>query len=100
MEQEKSGYVYILASGRNGTLYVGVTSDLIKRMYEHKNKLAEGFSKKYGVDKLIYYEVFSDIKEAIAREKTLKRFTRKAKIELFQWLNPEWIDLYNGLIKQ
>jgi putative endonuclease len=79
-----SGFVCILASGRNGTIYIGVTADLIKRIYEHKNKLAAGFTKKYSVDKLIYYEIFGDISEAIYREKCLKKWGRRDKITLIE----------------
>ena len=95
----KQGYVYILFNKKNGTLYVGVTSDLIKRVYEHKNKVVEGFTKKYGVDKLGYYEVFGDILHAIEREKQLKAGSRKKKIELIEKHNPEWKDLYSEIIE-
>jgi len=93
-----SGYTYILFNKRNGTLYVGVTSDLIKRIYQHKNKLADGFTKKYNVDKLGYYEIFEDIKNAIEREKKLKNSPRKKKLELIETNNPEWHDLYYEII--
>lgn len=73
----KQGFVYILFNKRNGTLYVGVTSDLVKRIYEHKNKLVEGFTKKYNVDKLAYYEVYENIEDAIIKEKKLKGYSRK-----------------------
>lgn len=85
-----SGYTYILFSQRNGTLYVGVTSDLIKRVYEHKSKCVDGFTKKYNVDKLGYYEVFDTIEEAIFREKKLKSISRKKKLELIEINNPDW----------
>ena len=91
-------YVYILFSKKNGTLYVGVTSDLVKRVWEHKNKVVEGFTKKYSVDKLGYYEIFDDINEAIAREKQLKAGSRQKKTDLIETNNPEWIDLYNEII--
>ena len=94
---KKEGYIYILFNRKNGTLYVGVTSDLIKRIYQHKNKLIEGFSKKYGVDKLGYYEVYSDIESAIAREKQIKAGSRKKKIDLIEEINPNWDDLYDSL---
>lgn len=94
----KNGYVYILFSRRNGTLYVGVTSDLVKRIYEHKNKLADGFTKKYNVDKLGYYEIFDDISPAIEREKKLKNSPRKKKLELIEINNPEWQDLYYEIL--
>ena len=90
-------YVYILANRRNGTLYIGVTSDLKKRIYEHKNDLVEGFTKKYKIHNLIYYEQTTDIKSAIQREKQLKKWNRKWKLELINNSNPEWSDLYDGL---
>ena len=95
---KKEGYTYILFNRKNGTLYVGATSDLIKRIYQHKNKLIEGFSKKYGVDKLGYYEVYSDIESAIAREKQIKAGSRKKKIDLIEEINPNWDDLYDSLL--
>ena len=94
----KDYYVYILASRKNGTLYVGVTSDLIKRVWEHKNKLVEGFTKKYNTDKLVYFEQTSDVESAISREKRLKKYNRKWKLELIGKANPEWRDLYSELI--
>ena len=93
---EKEFYVYILASKRNGTLYIGVTSDLIKRIWEHKNKFVEGFTKQYHVDKLVYFEQFRDPENAIKREKRLKKYTRKWKLDLIEKMNPEWDDLYEG----
>ena len=87
-------YVYILFSKKNGTLYVGVTNNLLKRIWEHKNKVVEGFTQKYGVDKLGYYEVYEDINSAIAREKQLKSGNRKSKLELIELNNPDWQDLY------
>ena len=87
-------YVYILFNKKNGTLYVGVTKDLIKRVWQHKNKVVEGFTKKYGVDKLGYYEVCEDINSAITREKQLKGGNRKTKLELIELNNPDWQDLY------
>ena len=95
----KRGYTYILCSKRNGTLYVGVTSNLVKRVWEHKNKLVDGFTKKYGVDKLCYYEVFDDMSKAIEREKQLKKYLRKKKLYLIEINNPEWADLYYDIIK-
>ena len=86
-------YVYILFSKKNGTLYVGVTSDLVKRVWQHKNKLVKGFTQKYSVDKLGYYEVSNDINSAIAREKQLKGGSRKAKLDLIEINNPNWNDL-------
>jgi len=90
-------YVYIMASKKNGTLYIGVTSDLLRRAYEHRNDLINGFSKKYGVHRLVYYEQLEDINSAIKREKNLKKWNRKWKINLIEKLNPNWDDLYNDL---
>lgn len=95
---EKQGFVYILFSKRNGTLYIGVTSDLTRRIYEHKNKLIKGFTERYGVDKLGYYEVFDSMQGAILREKQLKAGNRKAKIDLIEKSNPQWRDLYGDLV--
>jgi len=95
---EKNYYVYILVSRRNGTLYVGVTSDLLKRIWEHKNKLVKGFTEKYSVSKLVYYEQFKDVEYAIRREKRLKKYNRKWKFALIEKLNPDWRDLYEELI--
>jgi len=93
----KSYYIYILASKRNGTLYIGVTNNLMKRVYEHKKDLADGFTKKYNVHKLVYYEQTSDIDSAINREKQLKKWNRKWKLKLIEEGNPKWEDLYNDL---
>ena len=90
-------YVYILCSKRNGTLYIGVTSNLIKRVYEHKQNLVEGFTKKYNVKNLVYYENTSDVKAAIQREKQLKKWKRAWKIELIEKNNPTWDDLFYSL---
>jgi len=95
---EKTFYVYILASRQNGTLYIGVTSDLIKRIWEHKKKLTEGFTEKYEVDKLVYYEQFRDAECAIRREKRLKKYNRKWKLDLIEKSNPDWKGLYEELI--
>jgi len=89
----KRFYVYILANKRNGTLYIGVTSDLRKRLYQHKNKMLDGFSQKYDVDKLMYYETYSDPLSAIAREKRLKKWRRSWKLRLIEEKNPGWEDL-------
>ncbi len=92
-------YVYILASKRNGTLYIGVTNDLIKRVWQHKNNLADGFTKKYNVHILVYFEETSDVMSAIAREKQLKNWHRQWKINLIQSKNSEWRDLYEDIVK-
>jgi len=89
----KLWYVYILSNKKNWTLYVGVTSDLIKRIYEHKNKTIPWFSSQYWLDKLVYYEECWDIKNAIAREKQLKWWNRKNKLQLIENINPQWRDL-------
>jgi len=95
---EHNYYIYILASKKNGTLYVGVTNDLIKRIWEHKQKHVEGFTKEYDVNQLVYYEQTSDIKSAISREKRIKKWNRSWKIELIESTNPRWHDLYPTLI--
>ncbi|WP_331344925.1 GIY-YIG nuclease family protein [Cellvibrio sp. UBA7661] len=94
----KQPAIYILASQRNGTLYIGVTSNLIQRIWQHKKHLADGFTKKYNVTQLVYFEQAQTMDSAIAREKELKKLTRKAKIELIQQRNPGWIDLYKQVI--
>ncbi len=91
-------YVYILASRKKGTLYIGVTSDLVKRIYEHKNDLLEGFTRQYKVHNLVYFEITESIESAIAREKKLKKWNREWKIRLIEKSNPEWRDLYAELI--
>lgn len=91
---EKQPCVYILASRRNGTLYVGVTSDLIARIWQHKNDAVEGFTKRYGVHQLVFYEVHGDMLAAIGREKQLKKWNRAWKIALIESRNPEWTDLW------
>ena len=90
-------YVYILASGRNGTLYVGVTNDLVRRVWEHKQKAVPGFTKRYGVDRLVWFESGNSIEAAIAREKQLKHWNRQWKIDLFKDINPNWDDLYPAI---
>ena len=85
---EKQAYIYILFNKRNGTLYTGVTSNLVKRIYEHKNKLFDGFTKTYSVDKLGYYECFDNVTQAIARGKQIKGVSRKKKLELIESINP------------
>lgn len=92
------GYTYILASRRDGALYIGVTSDLIKRVWEHKCSPVKGHTKKYNIDKLVYYEVYDEIVNAIEREKQLKRWHREWKINLIEENNPDWNDLYNEII--
>jgi putative endonuclease len=90
----KQPTVYILASKRNGTLYIGVTSDLVKRIWEHKNNMVEGFTKQYNVHLLVWYELHESMESAIIREKRLKNWKRKWKLELIERSNPKWLDLY------
>jgi putative endonuclease len=92
-------YVYILANKKNGTLYVGVTSNLIKRVFEHKSDFVEGFTKKYQVHNLMYYEVTESVESAIAREKQIKKWHRDWKIRLIEKENPEWKDLYSEIVQ-
>jgi len=91
--------MYILASQKKGTLYVGVTSDLTKRVYEHKNNLIEGFTKKYNVHNLVYYEVHNEIEETITREKQIKKWNREWKLRLIEEMNPGWKDLYDKIVQ-
>jgi putative endonuclease len=91
-------YVYILAGKRNGTLYIGVTSDLVRRVFEHKSDLVDGFTKNYGIHNLVYYEEADSIDSAIAREKQLKKWNRAWKIRLVEKVNPVWRDLYPDLL--
>ncbi len=91
---EKNPAIYILASQRNGTLYIGVTSNLVKRIWEHKQNLAEGFTKKYGCHTLVYFEQHPEMTEAILREKQLKKWNRAWKIELIENQNPDWRDFW------
>jgi len=93
----KQPAVYILASTRNGTLYIGVTSDLVKRVWQHREDLVEGFTKQYGVHTLVYYELHADMVNAMQREKQMKKWNRAWKIELIEKENPEWVDLWPGL---
>ncbi len=95
---EKKGYVYILTNIKNKVLYIGVTSDLVKRIYEHKNNFVEGFTKKYNFKKLIYFEVFEDIVSAITREKQIKGWLRIKKVALIEKVNPNWNDLYKEIV--
>ena len=94
----KGPCVYILASKKNGTLYTGVTSDLAKRVWEHKNEQAEGFTRKYGVHTLVYFELYEDMSAAITREKQIKKWNRLWKLQLIEEQNPEWNDLYESII--
>lgn len=95
---QKQPAVYILASKQNGTLYIGVTSDLAARVWTHKNEVIEGFTKKYRVHRPVYYEMHSYMNSAIAREKQLKKWNRAWKLELIEAKNPEWNDLWNEIV--
>ena len=97
MPQARHPCVYILASGKHGTLYIGVTSDLIARLHQHREGLIEGFTSRYGVSRLVYFEMSDDMPTAIAREKQLKKWRRAWKIELIEEANPDWVDLAIGL---
>lgn len=91
-------YIYIMTNRHNTVLYTGVTNNLIRRIYEHKKKLASGFTKRYNINKLVYYEIFQDAYNAISREKQIKSGSRQKKIDLINRLNPEWKDLYKEII--
>ena len=91
-------YVYILTNDYNTVLYTGVTNNLIRRVYEHKNKLVEGFTKKYNIHKLVYYETTENVNSAIEREKQLKKYSRKRKNQLIDYFNKNWQDLYENLL--
>lgn len=95
---KRMGYVYIMASKRNGTLYIGVTSDLIKRAYEHRSHAVVGFTDKYRVELLVWYEIHDSIESAILREKQLKKWNRSWKIRIIEEMNPSWQDLYDSLL--
>ncbi len=94
---ERTYYVYILASGRNGTLYTGVTGHLAQRIWQHRNGEGSGFTRRYGVDHLVHAEAFADVNDAIAREKAIKKWRRAWKLELIERGNPQWLDLYDRL---
>lgn len=94
----KSYFVYILASKRNGTLYIGFTSNLVNRVWQHKHKVVRGFTERYDVDKLVYYEQTENVYSAITREKQLKKWNRSWKIRLIEEMNPKWLDLYPDLL--
>ena len=95
---QKQPAVYIVTNQQNGTLYTGVTSNLIKRVYEHKNGLIDGFTKNHDCKKLVYYEVHETMESAIAHEKQIKKYTRKKKLKLIEAVNLQWADLYNGIV--
>ena len=92
--------VYIMASQRNGTLYTGVTSDLIRRVYEHRSGAVDGFADKYGCSRLVYFEQLESMESAIVREKQIKAGSRSKKLQLIESLNPEWLDLYDRIVSR
>ena len=94
----KQPAVYILASQRNGTLYIGVTSDLVQRVWQHKNDVVEGFTSEHGVHRLVWYELHDDMESAIIREKRLKKWNRVWKLRLIEEMNPDWSDLYESIL--
>lgn len=94
----KAGYVYIMARGRNGTLYIGVTSDLVKRVWEHRNGVVPGFTRKYGCKLLVWYDAYDDLQEARHRELQMKKWKRQWKLSTIELMNPEWRDLYPTLV--
>lgn len=93
----KQPAIYIMTNKRKGTLYTGVTANLVRRVYEHKNGLSPGFTQQYGCDRLVYYELFADMLSAIAREKQIKSGSRTKKLRLIESMNPEWADLYQNI---
>ena len=94
---EKTFYVYILASRRNGTLYIGVTSNLVQRVWQHKNKVIAGFTAKYGIERLVYFEQHHTAEGALQRERQLKKWNRAWKLRLIKNCNPQWLDLYSAI---
>ena len=95
---ERQPCVYLLASKRNGTLYAGVTSNLVKRIWEHKHHVVDGFTKKYGVEIFVWYEAHETMESAISREKAIKNWKREWKIKVIEMMNPQWLDLYSDLL--
>ena len=95
---DKQYYIYIITNHEETVLYTGFTNDLIRRIYEHKNKLLEGFSSKYNLNKLVYYEVFDNPEDAIKREKQVKKWPRKWKLDTINKFNPDWVDLYESIL--
>ena len=99
MSSDAQYWVYVLASRKHGTLYIGVTNELLRRVHEHREGLLPGFTRRYGVKRLVYYETYREIGDAIHREKVLKEWRRDWKIALIEQSNPEWVDLYEGLTR-
>ena len=99
IKKMKLFYVYILSNRKNGTLYTGITSNLIKRIYEHKNNFVDGFTKKYNIHNLVWYEMYDSAEKAIVREKQIKKWKRKWKLDLIEKCNPKWNDLFRDICK-
>ena len=93
----RGGFLYIVSNRRNGVLYIGVTNDLVRRCNQHRNGMVDGFTKQYGLKKLVYYEAYDEIRVAIQREKTMKHWSRAWKVRLINGFNPEWDDLYDSI---
>ena len=93
----RAGYLYLMASRRNGTTYLGVTNDLLRRVWQHRNEASDSFSKKYGCTRLVWYEAFDDIQQARQRELQMKKWKRAWKVELIERDNPQWLDLFDRL---
>jgi len=93
----KNYYVYIMTNKPNGTLYIGVTNDLVRRIYEHRNSIIDGFTKKYNLKMLVYFEMFDRVEDAILKEKRLKKWNRQWKVEMIEKSNPDWVDLYDQI---
>ena len=98
-DMASGGYIYILTNRPNGILYVGVTSDLVRRVFEHRSGFVEGFTKRYGLNRLVYLEQFDDIRDAIQREHNIKHWSREWKIDLITEQNPDWRDLYSEIVR-
>ncbi|MDD3149751.1 MAG: GIY-YIG nuclease family protein [Candidatus Gastranaerophilales bacterium] len=96
--KNKQSYIYIMTNKKNGTIYTGVTSNLIRRVHEHKRKIFKGFTQKYELDKLVYYQIFDNIEDAITREKQIKGGSRKKKLDLINEFNKDWEDLYEKIV--
>jgi putative endonuclease len=97
VQDERQGHVYILASGKCGTLYIGVTSDLMGRLYQHREEVTKGFTSEYGVKMLVWFDTYDRVTDAIVREKQMKKWNRDWKIRLIEEANPEWVDLAVGM---
>lgn len=95
---ESGGFVYMMASGRNGTLYIGVTSDLVQRVWQHREGVADGFTRKYGCKQLVWFEAYDDLQEARQREVRMKKWNRQWKLREIELMNPDWDDLFESIV--